>query len=323
MSVCKDLLAPGIAAFEKLTNAGRLCELAEFDDDLKALCQSGAQSVGAALLLPVHIKILCMVLCCCNLNPNIGKDDRNLRQSCVRETLDEVDALMDGKSRLKAEVSYNMRARPPEPLMDKDASDNLTTRPLRLDPYGRVYNRMLGRMNRDYPGVAPVGGRETRRPDVVIVRDPTQPPTKSNLVRVVEMKFPRDPYKQDQRLAYDRIDPTRVAKVLDVEECCKERRRQTEEAIKLTSAADELVKAQPSVWEQVGWGVVGVGLGAAAIALFFFPGEGPVGEVAAGTGAAEAMTMAGGRVLMSEGIRTAARLAAARRYSQVLGGALR
>ncbi|WP_321885147.1 VRR-NUC domain-containing protein [Paraburkholderia bannensis] len=43
---------------------------------------------------------------------------------------------------------------------------------------------------------------EVRRPDVVIVSDPSQPPVQSNIKTVVEMKFPPDRINRTQELAY-------------------------------------------------------------------------------------------------------------------------
>ena len=44
-----------------------------------------------------------------------------------------------------------------------------------------------------------------RRPDVVIVNDPTRPPTQDNIKQVVEMKFPPDPPNEDQTSEYSVI----------------------------------------------------------------------------------------------------------------------
>ncbi len=59
----------------------------------------------------------------------------------------------------------------------------------------------------------------TRRPDVVIVKDPTKPATQDNIKNVVEIKF-GDEFGDDQRDSYETIagDPKKV-KVLDPDEC--------------------------------------------------------------------------------------------------------
>jgi hypothetical protein len=315
---CSGELAAGIAAFHKLTSAGLLCGLASFDDTLAALCKSGATTVLPEALLPVDRKILCAVLCCCNLNPLIGSGDRNLRQSCVRETLDAADAMLGAQSRYKAEVSYNMRARPPVPLMDKDEDGNLTTRPLRFGDIGR----MVGRINRDNPGMRPLGEKDIRRPDVVILKDPTRPPRQDNLTRVVEMKFPGDGFKDGQLLSYDAIDPTGTVMTLTVETCGCNRRRRTEEGIELIKGAEALQAAQPSTLKKVTYGVVTVAAAAATVAFFLFPGDGPAGEIAAGSATARAGAVAAGRVLLDEAARIAARQAAARSWGVIFGGAV-
>ncbi|MFA8340651.1 VRR-NUC domain-containing protein [Burkholderia cenocepacia] len=46
---------------------------------------------------------------------------------------------------------------------------------------------------------------DVRRPDVVIVNDPAQPPVQSNIKTVVEMKFPGDTYGPDQEDDYIEI----------------------------------------------------------------------------------------------------------------------
>ena len=60
----------------------------------------------------------------------------------------------------------------------------------------------------------------SRRPDVVIVKDPNLPPTQDNIKHVVEIKFGTDTFEKPQRDAYTEIagDRTKV-KVLDPDEC--------------------------------------------------------------------------------------------------------
>ncbi len=54
-----------------------------------------------------------------------------------------------------------------------------------------------------------------RRPDVVIVNDPTKPPTQDNIKQVVEIKFPPDKMDERQELAYIRIagDETKLVEM--------------------------------------------------------------------------------------------------------------
>jgi len=48
-----------------------------------------------------------------------------------------------------------------------------------------------------------------RRPDVVVVNDPMQPPVQSNIRHVVEFKFPPDDYSRNQQRDYIRIAGSR------------------------------------------------------------------------------------------------------------------
>lgn len=68
-----------------------------------------------------------------------------------------------------------------------------------------------------------------RRPDVVIVKDPTKPPTRDNIKQVVEMKFPPDPASNEQKDAYAEItqDDQKVV-VLKATECdCNQQEQET------------------------------------------------------------------------------------------------
>ena len=69
------------------------------------------------------------------------------------------------------------------------------------------------------PEYAP-GKGNVRRPDVVIVKDPSLPPTQDNLRAVVEMKFPGDEYSplhqmQDRQIA----GPNASTELLTVDKC--------------------------------------------------------------------------------------------------------
>jgi VRR-NUC domain len=59
-----------------------------------------------------------------------------------------------------------------------------------------------------------------RRPDVVIVNDPTRPPTQDNIKQVVEIKFPPDTVSREQRRAYaDIAGSSDKVVVLGPEDC--------------------------------------------------------------------------------------------------------
>jgi hypothetical protein len=47
----------------------------------------------------------------------------------------------------------------------------------------------------------------SRRPDVVVARDPQKPLTKQNIKEVIEVKFPPDRFDKDQQTAYEKLLP--------------------------------------------------------------------------------------------------------------------
>lgn len=167
------------------------------------LPNGGMTPEGATTVVPINKpqldaadkKVLCSAMCQCEVQPNIGEDGRSLKQQCVAGRLKALDVVLNHRSNYKAEFTYDMTKRPPEPFMDKDVetkAHNLwpgwTTTfwpkdPTRPAPYKR---------NCGY----------TRRPDVVIVNDPAKPSTQDNIKQVVEMKFPHDPYREQQREDY-------------------------------------------------------------------------------------------------------------------------
>ncbi|MEF9443425.1 hypothetical protein OWT26_25965 [Burkholderia sp. 1A5] len=88
-------------------------------------------------------------------------------------------ALTGVPTKYRPEQPYNMKANPPIPMMDDEAP---------LEPVSNL-RRWI---NQFWPGGRKeykAGAGYIRRPDVVIVNDPSQPPNQSNLERVVEMKF--------------------------------------------------------------------------------------------------------------------------------------
>lgn len=116
--VCEETLGPGLAAYQQMSDAGTLCDLAPFDDNTAQLCRGATGAARNRALANVDKKMLCALLCCCNANPTTSPSSRNAYQGCVSGTLSRAQDLMGGDSRFKPEVSYNMRALPPEPMMD-------------------------------------------------------------------------------------------------------------------------------------------------------------------------------------------------------------
>lgn len=304
MSVCAETLGPGIAAYQQMSNAGTLCDMAGFDDTIAAICRTGAGAARNAAMWPADKKVLCALLCCCNANHGVSSSGRNAYQACVSSTLGAAQSAMGGDSRFKPEVSFNMRANPPEPLMVPGMIYGQTTTPLE---WGRDTQRIQNRINRDYPGVPPQGGTDTRRPDVVIVNDPSRPPTPDNIFRLVEMKFGSDTFSTPQRRAYNIIAPGRVME-LDAKECDCANEQNTQAQVAFVTAAAAVKQAQISTADRVlsGVGTVLAGLGTAAAIVS--PFEGPAGDIALGTLTAGLAA----RVFASSALSAAARQALAR-----------
>ncbi|WP_081060361.1 nuclease [Burkholderia territorii] len=190
---------------------------------------------------------LCPVMCSCN---SIGVWTRGggrlLRQKCVKERLDFENARSvrdtGEKTPYVPEVSYNMTTNPPSPIMSEN--DPLIPHDNLLD---YIRNSWPGKMAGYLAGKG-AGKAQTRRPDVVIVNDPSQPPVQSNIRAVVEMKFDDD-FGPGQEDAYRRIagDDDKYAP-LDRADCgCGNdaREKQPVQSAKPHSEAEELFGDSP------------------------------------------------------------------------------
>ncbi|MBU9413712.1 nuclease [Burkholderia multivorans] len=159
-------------------------------------------------LSPEEKKQLCDLMCKCG---RIGvaiatkNGSRVLRQKCVADRLNFANAtsrVMTGKpTEYLPEVAYDMRPKPPAPpvpIMEDD--DPLT-------PVGGLLNwiqeKWPGKLG-GYIKAKKTGLDQIRRPDVVIVNDPSRPPVQSNIKAVVEMKF-EDSFGYGQEISYKRI----------------------------------------------------------------------------------------------------------------------
>lgn len=185
------------------------------------LATGGMSLEGATTIVPVNKpeldfsdkKVLCSAMCKCQSQPNIGADGRSLKQECVSGRLKTVDAALEHRSPYKPEVTYDMTKRPPEPFMDKEVA----TKNRNLFP---TWTQKIWPQEPTRPAPYKPGRGYTRRPDVVIVNDPTKPPTQDNIKQVVEMKFPGDPYREGQYDDYVRIAGDRTKMVLlELKEC--------------------------------------------------------------------------------------------------------
>jgi hypothetical protein len=141
--------------------------------------------------------MLCPVICKCEKPPGTGADGRSLKQSCVSNTLRAADKALDHQSPYKPEVNYDMTKSPPAPIMDKGIATK------GHDWLPGWLNKYWPKGEDDPPFVA--GRGLIRRPDVVIVNDPTKPPTQDNIKQVVEIKFPPDNMSPRQEAAYTKI----------------------------------------------------------------------------------------------------------------------
>lgn len=147
-------------------------------------------------------KVLCTAICKCKDTPGIGKDGRLLKQSCVSKRLTELDTVLQHKSIYKPELTYDMTKSPPEPIMDKE----IETKGRDLWP---GWTKTLWPKDPTRPIPYKAGKGYTRRPDVVIVNDPTKPATQDNIKQVVEIKFPPDTMDERQEEDYSKIAGSR------------------------------------------------------------------------------------------------------------------
>ncbi len=149
----------------------------------------------------VDKKVLCSAICKCKDVPGVGKDGRSLRQSCVSAQLKGLDGLLEHRSPYKPEVNYDMTRQPPAPIMNSSVE---TKGHDWLPGWIRKWWDQPDAQGSMRPSFE-AGEGMVRRPDVVIVNDPTKPPTQDNIKQVVEIKFPPDKMDEKQARAYIRI----------------------------------------------------------------------------------------------------------------------
>ena len=178
--------------------------------------------------------VLCMAICECKAVPDIGKDGQSLRQVCVSKMLNKRDTLAGYQSEHKAEVNYDMTKNPPAPIMDYE----IKTMAHRWAP-GWIKKHWDS--DPSHPLWMPGEGM-IRRPDVVIVKDPSRPPTQDNIKQVVEIKFDGDPWGARQAEDYETISGEDKLAFLTPTMCgCDdpERKKRTED-LKTEELKDEL-----------------------------------------------------------------------------------
>ena len=158
-----------------------------------------------------------------------------LQQNCVSTLFQSLDEAAEYHSPLKAEVWFDMdgyRAgfknigdkvpNRPQPLMSR----NTPTKPLKwhwgvISHVGRRKNPQLSQPT------FTKGGVSLRRPDIVVVLNPAQPPVESNIAMIYELKFDDKPTRQ-QLEAYQRIvnDDKRRVDLIEVKDCRCEKRKE-------------------------------------------------------------------------------------------------
>ncbi len=142
--------------------------------------------------------VICDAMCTCK-DVRDGTDGTGPnRQNCVAAKLWTFDDAMNNQSTIKAEVPYDMSQNPPAPIMSRTKP-----RPKRANPGG------------------------SKIPDVVLVKDPTKPPTQDNIKKVIEMKFPGDKRPREQIREYEKIAGGAPVETWTLETCgCEEKKRE-------------------------------------------------------------------------------------------------
>jgi hypothetical protein len=287
-SPCIAQISPAVvAASQLLSHDSELC-----NDDFNSVIQrcpmhpdDVTPEILDAMKQEIDDKVLCEVMCCCSNNPCIGsKAGTNQRQGCVSATLQAADEVLNYQSRYKPEISYNMDTNPPSPFMHRDGLWQDTT---------QKSDRWQTRARQEILDYQPNEGM-VRRPDIIIVKDPSKPPYQDNIDRIVEMKFKGDRWGEGQKKGYEKIagDEDKLKLMAEGEACnCSDDNGEREPVPQPVAIPEE----EPSVdwWavaETTGMAVVTAVAAVATVALVVVPFDGPAGEIVAGTGTAAAAT---------------------------------
>lgn len=182
--------------------------------------QMNPVSVLEPKLDPQDREVLCSAMCHCSATPNISKDGKSLKQSCVAQRLGELDELLQGRSPYKPEISYDMTKEPPVPILDSQTGTN---------PHGWIPGWIEKYWDADpkHPPFVKNSGM-IRRPDVLVLNNPRGAPTQDNIKVLVEMKFPPDPEDPEQAQAYERIAGSgKKVVIMSPEDCDCSQKKQT------------------------------------------------------------------------------------------------
>jgi hypothetical protein len=264
--ICAETLGPGLAGLSAAIQQGTIAGSQLFAEYCQSCPKTLTTAAYNAAIKAIDDKAMCQVMCCCK--------NTQYRQECVKETLDKADDLLGGKSRYKAEISYNMRVNPPTPFMHRENGVNTTRR----SEYWQT------RAANEIPGYQS-GAGHVRRPDVVIVNDPEKPPTRSNINRIVEMKFAGDTEGYGQYDAYRQIaGPRGKFDVIEQDDCDCNDQRGKKLPLPIPVQVTQRQKAPDGKWYEIPvWGVVTAVAAVATVAAFLVPFDGPLGEAAAGS----------------------------------------
>jgi len=284
---CADTLGPGLAVLSSAISTGKVTGTKLYAKYLQGCPQQAAAAMQKAAIHKIDDKAMCQVMCCCrNVEMSGG---RQYKQNCVAATLKRADNLLGGKSRYKPEVSYNMETDPPSPFMRQAPGQETVPR----SAQGAISDAKKA-ISYYEPGEGMV-----RRPDVVIVEDPSQPPIQSNIDRIVEMKFPGDGEGMDQYADYAEIAGSRgKLKVLDANQGDCNCKPDDAEPEPVPAPATELEMAEaraPNYAAYAMLGLAAVALVGVGVAVVLAPEAAPL-EAEAGSAAAGAFGTAWGEI---------------------------
>ena len=177
-------------------------------------------------LSPKDRAILCDTVCNCKRIGVASVDGKIQRQRCVMQRLnyqDMVSQVTTGQRTVyRPEIAYDMRPDVPTPIMS--SQDPLKPHPLLPNWVNKYWPGGYA----EYKKLA--GQGLIRRPDVIVVNDPDQPPVQSNIKMCVEMKFPPDDFSREQRTDYIRIagGPNKFERIGPAECKCGKEKEDTE-----------------------------------------------------------------------------------------------
>jgi hypothetical protein len=298
---CKERLVPEVIATSLAFTHGTLGDIHDFGSSVCPCPPSTIDDVLDeinALGEEVHSNLMCKIMCCCRQEPNRNRSGGPLYQNCVDQVVHNADRALGYESIYKSEISYNMHKadenqgpeNTPTPFMHRVNGQDTTERSHRWQ--SRTQSEVEGYQ----PGVGMV-----RRPDIIVVKDPTRPPYTDNVAEVIEMKFMDDlPMDAQRRKDYIRIagDVSNLTEMKEGKECkCLGDQKETNQVPEMLPAYNPQQESEEEkedafdseraleIAQGVGAFVAGLaflGLAAVSVVNVF---DGPVGEVAATTAA--------------------------------------